>query len=343
MSLVVRKVSPVNDRAEMLDLWNRNFGPGQDARFDWRHVGNPVGEAWTWLVYENKQAIATASVFPRRMLVRGKPVLCGQVGGFAVEASHRSLGPAVLLQRTTFEPADRGDVAFVYDCPPHDRGMSTFTRLGMHPNCEMTRYALPLRSNEFIKRKLGTGVWTKPVVSGTNLLLRLRLVKRSVSGLEVAEFFGKFGDEFSYLDRMVSSSETIRGSRSSEILNWRYLDDPASQARILTLRRGGELIGFLAFLLSEDQAYIIDLFALDFPESGAVLLDAAVDICRKKNLAGLHGFCSDSTELQDLLLKAGFRPRERDERVVAYEKPGNGSSLLNHGLRWAFSRVEVAA
>ena len=79
----------------------------------------------------------------------------GQVGGFAVDASYRSFGPAVLMQRTTFEPVDSGAVTFCYDSPPHDRGMSTFVRLGMRPNCEVTRYALALRSDEFLQKRLG--------------------------------------------------------------------------------------------------------------------------------------------------------------------------------------------
>jgi hypothetical protein len=344
VSLAVRRVSLISDRAEMLDLWNRNFGAGQEMRFDWRHLRNPVGEAWAWFVYDqnNGTAVATTSVFPRRMFVAGKSVICGQVGGFAVEASHRSLGPAVLLQRTTFEPADSGQVAFVYDCPPHDRGMSTFARLGIRPNCEMTRYALPLRSNEFIERKVGSGPWTKPIVATANLLLRMRQVKRQASRLEIAEFGAKFGDEFSYLDRLVSSAGVIRASRTSEILNWRYREDPASEARVLTARRAGELVGFLVLLVSECKAYILDLFGLELAPTGAALLDAAVEVCRRENLFSLHGSCSEQSELRSLLMRAGFRPRERDERVVAYEKPGDkGAPLLNPGVRWAFSRAEV--
>src|SRR5271166_2362552 len=99
MKLSVRRVSLVNDREEMLELLNRHFEPGQEKRFEWRHINNPAGEAWAWLLYDgNMAAVGTVAVSPRRLYVDGRQVVCGQVGGFAVDASHRSLGPAVLLQ-----------------------------------------------------------------------------------------------------------------------------------------------------------------------------------------------------------------------------------------------------
>src|SRR5271165_1912224 len=97
-----------------------------------------------------------ASLFPRKMYVDGKPMVAGQVMHFVVDASHRSLGPAVLLQRATFDPVNSGALDFCYDCPPHDQGMSTFVRLGMRSNCEVIRYALLLRSDEYLAKRIGT-------------------------------------------------------------------------------------------------------------------------------------------------------------------------------------------
>ena len=279
MNLRVRRVSLINDREEMLELLNRNFEPGQERCFDWRHINNPVGEAWVWFLHDgSKDAVGTVAVFPRRVHVDGKQAVCGQIGGFAVNASHRSLGPAVLLQRTTFEPVDSGAIPFCFDCPPHDRGMSTFVRIGMRPSCAVTRYVFLLRSDEHVEKKLGKGLWTKPVIALANLALASRPKRKHISGLEVAELAGAFGDEFSDLDKRVSSAGALRTSRSAELLNWRHLENPGSSFRVLVARRAGELLGFLAFTTGETTACIWDLFGLELDTTGPALLEATIDV-----------------------------------------------------------------
>src|SRR5271169_5751157 len=127
MSFAIRRVSPIEDRQELLDLLQRNLGASQERRFEWRHTRNPAGSSWSWFVYDQNHPapVAMASVFPRRVWVDGKAVLGGQVGDFVVDPSHRSLGPALRLQRATFEPVYSNALAFCYDCPPHSQGMAT--------------------------------------------------------------------------------------------------------------------------------------------------------------------------------------------------------------------------
>jgi hypothetical protein len=355
MSLAVRRVSLINDRQEMLDILERHFGSSQEERFDWRHTLNPAGESWAWFVYERdtNATVAMAAVFPRQLYIDGKLLVCGQVGEFAVEATHRSLGPAVLMQRTTFEPVNSGALAVCYDCPPHDQGMSTFVRLGMPANCEVTRYALPLRSDEFLEKRLGKGVWTQLLVRPANMVLRMRRTRRHASGLEIRKYDGRFSEEFSRLDRLVSTTGVVRACRSAEYLNWRFKDDPSGTTqmpcgnmggyRLLEARRAGELVAFAIFFIQTDGvASVIDLFGVDLHQNGSSLLEAVIEVCRKENVSSVHGFSSESNELSALFRNAGFSARERLARVVAYEKPnGHRSRLLSPGLHWAFSQNEI--
>src|ERR1700751_933164 len=115
MSLAIRRVSLDDDREEMIDLLTRNFGPVQRERFAWCHSENPAGPCWSWFAYDPSAStrnapVALVTVFPRYMRVGSKRVRGGQVGEFAVDLTHRSLGPAVQLQRTTFTPVDSGDL-----------------------------------------------------------------------------------------------------------------------------------------------------------------------------------------------------------------------------------------
>jgi hypothetical protein len=353
MSLGIRQASLSNDRDEMIGTLNQNFGPGQEARFDWRHIGNPAGESWSWFLYDKSSlaTVAMATVFPRNMRVKGKIVRGGQVGEFAVDPKYRSLGPAIKLQRSTLEPVDRGDIALCYDCPPHDEGMSTFVRLGMSANCEVYRYAIRFRSDEYLAKRVGSGTWTKPIVAAANLLIRVHARRGDARNIEVQKHTGSFNDEFNHLDEI--SCGSLRSSRTSDTLNWRYVADPVSgigtlsdtagKYQILVARRAGELRGFTVFLIQPDgAASLIDLFGIDSEEIRLAMLDAALDFCRSAGASSFFGLCSEQSELKPLFETLGLRRRERSSRVVAYTKPGGSlAAQINPAVRWSFGQVEL--
>jgi len=278
------------------------------------------------------------------MYIDGKLVLCGQVAEFAVDEAYRSLGPAMMLQRASFEPVDSEEVALCYDCPPHDRGMSTFIRLAMRPSCELTRYAVLLRSDEVVAKKLGQGAWTKPLIAGANLLLSTRRVNHSKSSLEICSLKGRFGDEFTELDRLVPSSGIIRSSRSAELLNWRYCDRFESNVDVLIARSKGDLVAFLACAVDPDgRAAILDLFGRSLEDAGLPLLGAAIELCRRKSAFCLEGYCSEASELKAVFKAAGFRARERAARVVAYAKPGGRYGIQTSSVSWPVGQAEMYA
>jgi hypothetical protein len=353
MSLAIRPASLIEDREEMLDLMSRNFGNRREHRFAWSHINNPAGTAWAWIAHDSngnghKRAVAMVTVFPRNMRVDGKPVRAGQVGSFAVEPTHRSLGPAVLLQRTTFQPVDSGQLAFCYDCPPHDRGMSTFVRLGMKPDCEVYRYVFPLRVDDNVAKKLGRGLWTKPIAAAGNVLLRMRRPPSGFPGIEIQRLDGLFGDEFDHLDDITPGANLIRASRRARDLNYRYREgqdereaSTTGRIHVLVARRAGELQAFAVYLVPTDGiAVLLDVFGRELESAGGALLEATIAQCREQNLSSLHGFCSEESELRQLFLRTGLRRRERNCAVVGYTRR-TGISPFGTGMRWAFSHVEV--
>jgi hypothetical protein len=348
MSLAVRPASLVEDREKLIVFLERSFPKDpMRALFKWRYESNPAGPGWSWVVYDNESGAirAMTSLFPRPMYVDGEQVMCGQVAEFAVDKAYRSLGPAIMLQRATFEPVDAGMVAFCYDCPPHDTGMATFVRLGMRSSCELTRYVLPLRSDEILEKRLGKGVWTKPLTEAANLVLSMRRMKRHRPGVEIETLEGRFGDEFSYLDKIVPSAGIIRSCRSAELLNWRFCDRFESNVEVLVARKSGDLLAFLAFIVSpEKRASILDLFGRNLADTGLTLIDAATEICHRRNVTCMEGYCSDASELKPLFESARFRARETAARVVAHAKSDDsGGSILNRSIVWPLGAAELNA
>lgn len=343
MSLGVRRVSFSEDREEMLCLLGRNLHYPHKKGFDWRYIRNPAGTAWSWFLHEgsDRNPIAMASLFPRRVYVDGKEMRAGQVMHFVVEPKYRSLGPAVLLQRATFAPVDSGELDFCYDCPPHDEGMSTFIRLGIRANTELVRYALVLRSDEYLTKKLGSKTISRPAAALVNLILRVRYPRSGVESLEISRHEGEFDDEFSVLDRLVPTEHLIRHRRSAEELNYRFRDNPEFLHTTVVARTKGELLAFAVFLETDGVGMIVDIFGRELETAGPPLLDAVVDLCRKSGMRAVYATCSERSAMSSLLVEKGFHPRERAARVVAYTKSNTvPSQLLANGIRWCFSQVE---
>jgi hypothetical protein len=347
MKILVRPVHHESERQKLLDILQSNL-PNLDhaRRFPWLYLGNPDGPAWSWFVFQGtpNQVVGMASVFPRSMWVGDKVKMCGQVGDFAISASHRSLGPALVLQRATFEPVDHGKLTFCYDCPPHEAGMSTFRRLGIQPNCRVDRYALPLRVDAQIQKRFGSGL-IFPAGLG-NLLLRLYrrpVLRRKSKGFEVSEHTGPFGEEFSQLDVAVQKPNVIRGQRSAAHLNWRYREDPMQQYEVLTIRRKGELIAFAVFCASSEVITIVDLFGVELQEAAVTLLAAIVERFERSHQT-IEAFLSECNELVGYFLNMQFRLRSEAARVVAYAKPKSEIwGLLQTSPNWSFSQAEIRA
>jgi hypothetical protein len=292
------------------------------------------------------------TVFPRNMYLDGKRVVAGQVGEFAVNPEYRCLGPALMLQRATFEPVDRRELNFCYDCPPHDQGMSTFRRLGMSASTEVYRYAYVLDSQKYFEKRLGQKAYAKPIAAAANILLRMRIPRKKSRGVVISSFQRRFCEEFTELDASLAYQGVIRASRSAEDLNWRYREDPLASVclptgawgryEVLVARRAGELVAFaVLFLYSDGIASLVDLFGHNLSETGADLLDAAIHVCRRAGVSSLHASCSADSDLATVLASTGFRRRECSSRVVAYAGTSGPQNQLITGQKWAFGKVEV--
>lgn len=345
MTVMVRPVHLDSEREKLLEILQSNLPDlVHSRRFEWLYRENPDGPAWSWFACEKetRKVVGVTSMFPRSMWVGGKVELCGQVGDFAISPSHRSLGPALLLQRATFEPVNEGTLAFCYDCPPHEAGMSTFRRLGLRPNCQVDRYARPLRVDRQVKKRLGRG-WAAVAAAG-NLLLRLHTRGKHAVRVDISEHTGPFGEEFSQLDAAVVRQDSIRGRRGAAHLNWRYRKDPLHQYRVLTARRGGELMAFVVFRIAGEDASIVDLFGRGFPKVAVALLDAVVQQCYRESVETVEAFISDQNELSAALEKVHFCLRSTAARVVAYARPrSETSALLENRSHWSFNQAEILA
>jgi hypothetical protein len=342
MALRVRAVNLDREDEELLGVLKRNLPELPHARrFKWLYREGHLGPAWSWLLWDSgsREAVGLASLFRRAIWRGGKVQMCGQVGDFAIDPSHRSLGPAVLLQRATLGPVDAGQLVLCYDCPPNARGMSTFRRLNMEASATMTREVRLLRTNRHFTRYLGSGPIAAVPAALANAALRVASWRRRRSpALGIAIHPGRFDEEFTALDRRVGGGDAVRGRRAAEDLNWRYRDDPLNEYQVLTARRSGELAGFAVVATGPRDAVVVDLFGLLSSAETADLLDAAAHLGQAAGLESVSTLISADHPLIAPLRTAGFHARESGPSVVAYAGAGQDA-----GSAWRLTYADVMA
>jgi hypothetical protein len=344
MAIRVRALDLDTEQEELLVLLERNLADLPHARrFKWLYRENPLGPAWTWVAWdtETKQTIGAASLFRRAVWLDGSVQLCGQVGDFAIDPTHRSLGPALLLQRATFAPVDAGQLTFCYDCPPHERGMATFRRLGMVPNATMARHARLLRTERQLVRRLGAvGAMLAPIADA---VLGLRPRRPRAPGFEITDHRQRFAEEVTLLDRRLAKGGVVRGRRAAADLNWRYLDDPLSDYVILVAHRQGELVGFTVLTISGRDGVVVDLFGDLSSDEAADLLDTAARRLRAMGAEVLHVVVSSPSDLAEPLARCGFRLRSTGPLVVAYTRSPRSLDTSGAKLTWSLNYSDVMA
>ena len=342
MNLRTRAVDFVVDRDELLSVLRTNLHDvSHEARFSWLYLDNPAGSAYSWfLCDENGSAVGIASLVRRAVWMGETSATCGQVADFAVDAGFRSLGPAIKLQRCTFEPVLQGDLAFCYDCPPHDLGMAMFDRLGLKETCRMQGYVKLLRADRQFERLLGNPAG-RMASTIANPLLRLRSSRATVSDkLDFGSYTGEFTDEFSRLDLALRTSDTISNRRSAEDLNWRFRHNPSQRFEVFTARERGELLAYVLFSVVGEDAYLFDLFGRKLDEVGPDLLNALSSTLQDRSIQTIRAQLPSGSPSVSIFVKAGFSLRGDGARIVAF---GGSKAQALHDARWQFQHSDVMA
>jgi hypothetical protein len=319
MAIAIRPGTLPSDRQPAVGLLARHLNPAYDAeRFDWLHSRNPAGPGRFWLAVDSEtgETIGTAAAFPRLWSVGGREERGWVLGDFCVSDSHRSLGPALKLQRTCLELAAESGTPFCYDFPSRQM-MTVYRRLRIEPRGEMRRFARVLRVEGKLAERTGMRWLGRTVGRAVDWVLGLGSRFPLTIGDCAVDFHrGACGPEFSALAEAESAGYGVCLKRSADYLNWRYRDNPTARHEILTARRGGRLAGFAVFTHDASTATLVDLFGVREPAVLSALVRGAVAVARGRGCATLNVSLLDSHPWVAMFRRLGFRPREASPVVV---------------------------
>lgn len=152
----IRRGEPKSDRETVLSIWRGQLGYESrlEAKYDWFYLGCPWGVPLVQLLRHEPSSswVGVAAVGARRMVQRGRSFRAGVIADFAVAKEHRSLGPAISLQKALLAGAAEC-FELLYGFPNAKAG-PVMKRVGYRKIGEMVRYARVLRHARYLRRRL---------------------------------------------------------------------------------------------------------------------------------------------------------------------------------------------
>lgn len=339
MSVTVRSADLKTDRELLIDTLTRYLNPLYDARkFDWLYHENPHGEARAWIATDTSHhaVVGVAAAFPRRMYIDGHEEGGWVLGDFCINEQYRSLGPALQLQRACFEAVDTGLLPFCFDFPSA-RMVAVYKRLHIDAREDMLRLAKPLRVDRKLMEIVHNHALACSLSAVGNLMLTLRDSSPTpTSAAAISLHHDKCGEEFSKLDREMSSRRWVAIQRSADYLNWRYLAHPLYTCEILTARHHGALVAYAIFEQTAEDATLVDLFGIENPTVIRSLVETMVVILRKRGVITLSASILASHPWVTLLQQMGFKTRETCPIIVYGSPYFHAKYNAAKGLSWFF-------
>lgn len=347
MGYRVRTADPAAVSDELCALWTTNLGAScrdPKRRLDWFYLENPAGRGVVHLLECDAEphAVGCMGIGTRRYDVAGRSVSVALFGDLAVGQKHRSLGPALALQRATRSYAqEHFPLCLGY---PNAKALPSLLRLGFRELGRMVRYAVPLRYRTYVERRLpkqaaglaAAVVDAATALRGTPGYVRSRL-RYHLETLAAPD--ARFDDLW---QRSRQAYPNVV-ERSSEFLHWRFLRKPGtSQCRFLALthRQSRQLAAYAVVEPENGAAHIRDLFSTS-KEDLAALLDRLLLSLRFEGFTSASLCFLGAPWLVALLTERGFRARA-DQAVVldcGKDAPDSPEVLLSPA-RWYITQAD---
>lgn len=318
------------NKNEVLNIWKQSGFNVPEAKYSWMYENNPYGPATGWLVRNSGgQAVGVVALFPRGIRVKGELRSAALVGDFVITKEHRSLGPALMLQRAAVQSPAKHNFDFIYGIP-NRQAEAVLLRAGYRQVGLTIRMTKPFRSHYYLRRKLSSSLLADTLAGAIDPILHwtAKEIRQSRNNRFRLEEMWDFDQRFDDLSGLVSDPMVIVGERNAAYLRWRYLRCPHKKYRIhaLTDVSTQQILGFLVSYAEGEGIAIAELQAIEHPGAeGPGIMDCLLSeflrVQRQQTVDSVSISYFGSKRLSEKLKEYGFAHREANENLVVFAGP----------------------
>lgn len=306
------------DGARVLALWKNGLGHSgmPQAKFDWFYRRNPEGMPRLYFLLhgERREPVGVAAVAPRRMRHGGVTRLAGEMVDFVVHPDHRTLFPALLLQKAVRRDAlEDGAHALLYGLP-NPKSAAVFARVRYARVGQMVRRARVLRFGGYLSRYLPRALSGALGAIADRVHMGAIAWRRSASRGFRSQWVARPDPRFDDLWQRVPAQEVLMGVRDAKFLTWRFAECPLRAYRFFTLvtTEDERLAAYAVCEAWKTTLHVRD-FLVDPARAGAgprLWLDLSLEAFRLGCTSLSLEFLGGEPIVRELE-KAGMTPREQ--------------------------------
>ena len=306
---------PVREQTRVLEFWKSvGFGlPNSKERYSWFYIRNPVEQSRLYLLISEEGGSLIGTVGAGTRLLRlpsGEIRRAALLVDFVVHPAHRSVGPALALQRSAREQ-ELARVEIVYGLPDA-KAVPVFKRLGANQRFSTGMFAHVIQSGAYLSRHLPR--WAAPLGRAIAAVVdpvrafRLR-VDSALSGYRVT--LDATAAEFME-DIWVSSAgpaECGIGVRNVEFLQWRFPRTEGWRFAVIRGVRQDRAVAYVAYRRNEDEFHIGDMLLPADPAAAVRVLRVFLALCHRERVRIVRVDLTEGSYSRAVMRGAGFALR----------------------------------
>lgn len=332
-----------DDAAAVLAVWSEALGHAErrPAKLQWFYADRADAAARLLVLRHGDDAVGATGIGPRALSWRGHGLDAALMGDFAVDSHHRTLYPALLLQRSALEQGLARHV-LLYGFP-NAKSLPVVRRAGYRVLPGMGRYARVLRSEHYLP-----AVWPRVLRrAGGAALDRLLALRYLTLGLGAARvsWLDAPDSRFDALWRQALGglNDCVVGVRDASFLQWRFARQAWRSTRFFVWldASGQRLLGYAACEALGDVMHVHDLLVehASAPMVARLLRLLAVQ-ARARGQRSLSMQCSGPQWLLAGMRAAGLQLREASEQPMILALADGAPDALVDAC-WYMTRADV--
>jgi hypothetical protein len=303
---------------EVLSLWESNGFTNRKNLLDWafgKNFSRPTENSMFFVLTQESSIVGCCGVVERKIRLFGEECSCGYPNNFLVDINHRSLGPAIQIQKNILDQKSYQVIFAV----PNKKSDGVLRRVGYKPIGKMERWVLVVRTEKYLKKILKALVLAKIAAVFTDFIIyaKIAFVKTSKKGLNI-HIIENFDDRFNGFWEKDKSNHAIIGERNSNYLKWRFSNYPINTYKIFTLQNSNnELLAYLVYSNLKSGYYIDDLLT-ENEEMYICLLKEFVKFSKKQGKEAITFRFFGDPRIYSALKKVGFKRRSDSNSVLVF-------------------------
>ena len=261
------------DRDQILDLWKENLPKANADRYSWLYENGPSDG---WLVKSDESTtVGAVGLMERTMKVFDDLLRAGHPIDLNIDADHRTVGPALGLQRALTATVGEGQHGLLYGFP-NAKSELIQRRAGFRPLGNLGRWAKPLTVGKGLAARVRNPLarWAAATLAGPLMkLVSPETFYRRPSDVHV-HLTERFDARFDALWETAAARFPIVGERTSEYLAWRFGKCPDADYHVLCVSDSQDrLLAYLVYQQRDNMFYVGDFLFAEPPHLDILLAE----------------------------------------------------------------------